>query len=265
MKKTLKTITVLIITLILAVSSLPMLFVSAEKYFDFNVTFPEEYNYKVFKSGDDLSELSKIVSKTEKELENYFNENDIKVFAIDEKQFSQVKISSYSDSFSKKVGEFSNYSKKELLELAESLFENAYIDNPEVTDVVKTKEGVFLKNFEMCNDNGGHYTFTQYVTVTDSKIYRFSVLAYIVLPQDLDEEIFETFYINKQREKAQKTDRIIIVAVILISLFVAIAVFLVIGIIKRLRKVQDEEITEQKPQEEQAKEEQIKENTEDNE
>ena len=35
--------------------------------------------------------------------------------------------------------------------------------------------------------------------------------------------------------------------------------------ISRLRKVQDEEITEQKPQEEQAKEEQIKENTEDNE
>ena len=117
----------------------------------------------------------------------------------------------------------------------------------------------------MCNDTDGDYTVTQYLTVTDSKVYRISVLAYIVLPQSLDEEIFETFSINSKREKVEKTNKIIIVAVILISLFVAIAVFLVIGIIKRLRKVQDEEITEQKPQEEQAKEEQIKENTEDNE
>lgn len=247
MKKFSKAIGILFVTLILTLSSFAMLPVSAEQYFDFNIEFPKENKYKVFKNGEDLSELSELVGQSEAYLENYFNENKILVFAIDEKQFSQVKISSYSNDFSVKVGEFSNYSKKELLKLAESLFENAYIENPNITDVVKTKEGVFLKNFEMCNDTDGDYTVTQYLTVTDSKVYRISVLAYIVYPQSLDEEIFETFSINKQREKAQKTDRIIIVAVILISLFLAVAVFLAVGIIKRLRKGDTQELDTNEP------------------
>ncbi|MDD6478924.1 MAG: hypothetical protein PUF48_03805 [Oscillospiraceae bacterium] len=233
MKKFLKIISVIL--LLTAIIALPLSAASGntEENSKFSITVPD--GYLIYSDADDLPELAEFLGLTEAKLENYLIDNKINFFAIEETRRAEIKVSMYKDEFSEKTLDFSLLNDKDILNLAESVFENSDIKNSNVTSLVKSKGTTFLKNNGVIKDGSGSYLVTQYVTVSDSYNISLSIIYSIMMPVSFEEEIFNSFSLGNKSASLPYSTLLFIGILVAIIFFAAVIVIAVIGVIKNLK------------------------------
>ena len=113
-----------ILTVVIVLISLLSLTVSAA---ELEYIISPGDSFTTVKSGENLSLIADELNMTADELNTYFNQNEIKYFAISKETKSQIKISVCSNDFSKKTSDI------------------AYLDNEALAE--------FAKSFDVSNDN----------------------------------------------------------------------------------------------------------------
>lgn len=233
MKKALKIIAVVLLIATFLTLPLNAEGGSTEKNAKFSITVPD--GYLIYSDADDLPELAEFLGLTEAKLENYLIDNKINFFAIEKTRRAEIKVSMYKDEFSEKTVDFSLLKDNDILNLAESLFENSDIENSNVTSLVKSKGTTFLKNNGVIKDNSGSYLVTQYVTVSDSHNISLSIIYSIMMPVSFEEEIFNSFSLGDKSDPLPYSTIFFIVVLVAIIFFAIVIVVAVIGVIKNLK------------------------------
>ena len=122
-------------------------------------------DFRVFWENDQNPQAAKILGLSGAELSEYMREQDIVFIATDESNTRQVRIRETADEFSRRAGDFSALSDKDILVLAPKL------TGAENCSVVKRDAQKFIFVEETLYDSGGEFTLTRYLTVADGKIY----------------------------------------------------------------------------------------------
>jgi len=162
---------------------------------------------------------------TPEAVEDYFITNNLLLFAADSDNSTQIKLSSYKDSFSEKILNFAYLEDSRLLELASGLFSETGEQSKSKVSVVENNGLKLLKRSEAHIDSGGKYVATVYVTVVNGEKYTLSVMS----EGDSETEITDTvlkslrIHINEKSEEIPLYLNILIFGGIIISAVVAIA------------------------------------------
>lgn len=217
----------ILLVFLVVIFSFGTLFVLAEDYGDFSVNLPSGYKYAL--KNDKKTEIADIVGVDEKALESYFQNSKLEYLAVNEDNTSQIKLSVGEDEFSKRIVSFNNLLDDQIIELANSFFTGSYETVTANSKIVKKQSFKYLKYSEKLTDSGGVYTVTQFVTVYDGKIYRFSVSYTNAQGEGFDEEIFDGFELKEKRENNSLLKTLLIAGVLVFS---AVIIFAVVGIVK---------------------------------
>jgi len=202
-------------------------FVSAKDYGDFSINLPKGYKYAL--KNDKKTEIADIVGVSKKEIENYFSDGKLEFLAVNSDNTSQIKLSVLEDDFSKKIVSFNNLDDNRLLQLANSFFTGSYDNVTANAKVVENNNHKYLKYSEKLTDSGGQYTVTQFITVYNGKIYRFSVSFTAKQGESFDNEIFKGFMLKEKNENSLVLKTVLIFGVLVFS---AVIIFAIFGIVK---------------------------------
>ena len=195
--------------------------------FDYSISL--DSNYTVAKYGENLDALSKKMGVTTQELTTYFEENSLVYAAISNDAKTQIKISVIENALTD-VSDISQLSDNALNEFAKSI-------SQENTEIVVNNNRKFVCSKTTSEDKGGTYTITQYSTIFDQKIVSF--IGYNDGNTTSQEIItaFESFSLNEidSHLNNKSLNLSIIIVIIGIVAFVAIAVVMIIGIVRRIK------------------------------
>lgn len=197
---------------------------------DFNFSVSLNSNFTAAKHNEDLEPLAKKMGVTTKQLNSYFKENSLVYLAISNDAKTQIKVS-VTNNVSKDVTDISQLSDKAINEFAKTVSKGDY-------EIIKNGDRKFVCTKNVLEDKNGTYTATQYTTIFDKSIVSF--IGYND-GDDTSKEItnaFKSFTLSSEVSKQPKEKNItllIMLAIIGIVFFTAVATVMSIGIIKNLR------------------------------
>lgn len=227
-----------IITLLLSLILLiPQICVSADSdRSEFSINTGENFT-AVYEWDEDKSDAAKKLGMSEEKLQDYFDENDVLMVAVNDDNTAQLRLSKYDNEFSELAYDISLLSDDEISELSKS------ITGTDASTSLEESNGIsFITFSETHNDSGGTYTATQYITVFEGDIYRLSCYNQGDKQSDEMKNIFSTLKLNGEtRHSIPLWQTLLIIAGI--AVFAAVAAAMIIGIIKD-RKTPDTEETE---------------------
>lgn len=184
--------------------------------------------------GDDLTRISSELDMTADELNTYFNQNGIEYFAISKDTKSQIKISTFSNDFSKQVVDISLLDDAALDEFAKTFDVNS-------DSIIENNDRKFIcvKSTEKSGEST--YTVTQYITIFNNQMVYFT--GYNPGENTTGEitAAFDTFELNTPSDNI---NLYLILVVSGIVVFSVVGVIMVIGIIKLRNSREVEEIEE---------------------
>lgn len=184
--------------------------------------------------GDDLTQISSELDMTADELNTYFNQNGIEYFAISKDTKSQIKISTFSNDFSKQVVDISLLDDAALDEFAKTFDVNS-------DSIIENNDRKFIcvKNIEKSGENT--YTVTQYITIFNNQMVYFT--GYNPGENTTSEitAVFDTFELNTPSDNINLYLALIISGIVVFSV---VGVVMIIGIIKLRNSKEVEEIEE---------------------
>lgn len=177
--------------------------------------------------GDDLSGIADKLNMTTDELNVYFNKNSILYLAVSDDTKTQIRLSAFTDNFSSAVADISLLDDDGLREFKEAV--SADNENAFFTESADGRKFIAVKS--TLQDSGGTYTVTQYITICNNKTFYFSGYNE---GSDTSDDINSAFKSLTLREIPVDTnyDTYITLIIIGIVIFSALAIFLVIDIIR---------------------------------
>ena len=217
-----------IITIVAVVLLLLNLNVSAA---NFEYTLSPGDNFTSATYGDDLSEIAEKLGMTTDKLNSYFSKNGLLYLAVSDDAKTQIRLSAFTDNFSSAVGDISNLDQEGLQE-----FKNSVSEDSENIFYIQSNDGrKFIATKSTLQDSGGIYTVTQYITVCDSQIFYLSCYNEGEETSSEVQSVFENFKLNsiEPQSSSNVLNFIIIPGIVIFSV---IAVVMMIGIIKSIKK-----------------------------
>lgn len=196
--------------------------VSASSY-EYSIT-PSE-NFVSVKSGDDMSVIAKKLNMTTAEFNSYFNDNGLIYFAISDDTKSQIKISAFSDNFSSEVGDILRLDDAALNEFAKTISTDS--ENP--AQVIQSNGRNFIYTTHTLDNNDNVYTITQYITICNNKTFYFTGYNSGENTSKEISDAFKSFTLSEQQDTNSWYSTLIIIGIVLFS---ALAVIMIIGIIR---------------------------------
>ena len=181
--------------------------------------------------GEDTKKICDVLKLTEKELSNICKENYITYFAINKNNTKQIKLTEKETEFSKKIGNLTHLSDDTALILTEE----ALIPEGVSGQVVNKNGQKFVKTEVETNDSGGKFIITNFITVSDKKLYTLSFYTNSSLDTSYIEDIFETFNEDGFYNEKEASSPIIYVIWIGIILLIISAAFIIYTIIKDIK------------------------------
>ena len=181
--------------------------------------------------GEDTKKICDVLKLTEKELSNICKENYITYFAINKNNTKQIKLTEKETEFSKKIGNLTHLSDDTALILTEE----ALIPEGVSGQVVNKNGQKFVKTEVETNDSGGKFIITNFITVSDKKLYTLSFYTNSSLDTSYIEDIFETFNEDSFYNEKEASSPIIYVIWIGIILLIISAAFIIYTIIKDIK------------------------------
>lgn len=181
--------------------------------------------------GEDTEKICDVLKLTEKELSNICKENYITYFAINKNNTKQIKLTEKETEFSKKIGNLTHLSDDTALILTEE----ALIPEGVSGQVVNKNGQKFVKTEVETNDSGGKFIITNFITVSDKKLYTLSFYTNSSLDTSYIEDIFETFNEDGFYNEKEASSPIIYVIWIGIILLIISAAFIIYTIIKDIK------------------------------
>ncbi len=195
---------------------------------DFELKLGKEYT--VARSEEALGELSRIIGMKEAELREYFEQNDLLLLAANEDNSSQVRLSVSDNDFAELIGNLTGLGDGEIEEVAKELTAETQ------SYTVKENNGdKFIVITETLRDSGGVYTATQFCTVKSGVMYQLSFYNAGDKTADSVYTAFESFKITPPEDTAFPP-WVTVSAVFGIAVFTAIAVVLIIDVVKDIKK-----------------------------
>ena len=184
--------------------------------------------------GDDLTQISSELDMTADELNTYFNQNGIEYFAISKDTKAQIKISTFSNDFSKQVVDISLLDDAALEEFAKTFDVNS-------DSIIENNDRKFIcvKSSEKSGENT--YTVTQYITIFNNQMVYFTGYN---PGENTTSEItaaFDTFELNTPSDNINLYLALIISGIVVFSV---VGVVMIIGIIKLRNSREVEEFEE---------------------
>lgn len=184
---------------------------------DFTVGYPE----------GDLNELSEIIGKSKDELKGYCESNGVLFIAVNADNTIQIRLSAFKSEFSVKAGDIHSLDSEGL-----SLFAETLSSDTDYT-VFETQNTTFLKFTANLSDSGGDYTSTQYVTLSNGKVYQLSCYNSGNTESPDIKSAAESFSVGKNT--ASNLRQKVLIAAVLIAL-AGVIVAMAVGIIKDLKR-----------------------------
>lgn len=189
-------------------------------------------NFVSAKSGDDLTEISEKLNMTTDDLNTYFNKNGLLYLAVSADTKTQVRLSAFTDNFSSAVSDISHLDDKALDEFISAVSEE---DEGGCEVVVNNgRKYIVVKN--TLKDSGGIYTVTQYITICNSKTFYFAGYNEGENTSDVINTLFKSFTLQEKPLDTPDYTIPTIFIIIGIAVFSALAIIMVIGIIKSYLK-----------------------------
>ncbi len=217
-----------IFAVIVTILTLLCINVNASSY-EFNIALGTDFTSA--QSGDNLDDIAQKLNMTTDELNSFFNKNGLLYLAVSSDAKTQIRLSAFTDNFSSAAIDIANLQKGQLTE-----FKNAVSGDNDNSFVTQGKDGrKFISVKNTLHDSGGIYTVTQYITIYDSKTFYLSCYNEGTDTSSEVQSVFESFEL-KSINSSQNNNNIFILIVIGITFFTAIAVTMIIGIIKIKRK-----------------------------
>ena len=216
-----------ILAVIVIILSLLCISVSASSY-EFALSLGAGFTSA--QSGDNLDDIAQKLNMTTDELNSFFNKNGLLYLAVSNDTKTQIRLSAFTDNFSSAAVDIANLQDDQLTE-----FKHAVSGDNENTDLTQGRNGrkfIVVKN--TLQDSGGVYTVTQYITVCDSKTFYLSCYNDGSDTSNEVRSIFEGFELNAVSQ-AKSNNTIFILIACGITVFTAVAVIMLIGIIKTKR------------------------------
>lgn len=189
-------------------------------------------NFSSVKNGEDLTAVSQKLNMSTDELNAYFNKNGLIYLAVSDDAKSQIKISEFTDNFSSAVNDMSELDETALNEFRSAIDNN----NSGNAKVVLNNDRKFISVKSTRIDSGGTYTVTQYITICNSKTIYF---AGYNEGTDTSGEILSAFESFQIQEIPVATRSFAVPTVFIfvgIVVFLAIAIIMIIGILKTFIK-----------------------------
>lgn len=203
-----------------------------------------------FLYSENKQKVCEILESDEKALDNYCEKNNILQFAVNEDNTKQIKLLSYENEFSKATVDFDFFSKKELEENMGNIV--GHKEKRPLHSVVTVGEQSFIKTDYSDMDINGAFSFTQYYTVQNSKIYCLVFLTNEGNDTSHIKGVFDDFAKNeifsKENSGTKSEDRnttIIIVAIVAVSVLALAILITVIKDIMKPKKSHKEEIEQE--------------------
>lgn len=185
-------------------------------------------NFTSAQYGDDLTQISGKLNMTADQLNTYFNKNGLVYLAVSDDAKTQIRISAFTDNFSSAVSDISLLDDETLNE-----FMNAVSNADDGTVcVLSNNERKYIQVRNTLKDSGGIYTVTQYITICDNKTFYVSCYND---GEDTSSEVqtaFESLHINAISPQKSNYTLPSVLTIVGIVVFSAIAIIMVIGIIK---------------------------------
>lgn len=200
--------------------------VSAASY-EYNLSTGDDFTCVGY--GDDMTDIAQKLNMTADELNAYFNKNGLLYLAVSDDTSTQIRLSAFTDNFSSAVCDISHLNEEQLNE-----FMNSISDNSETGCTVTDNNGrKYVTVTNTLNDSGGVYTVTQYVTICDSKTFYLSCYNNGTETSEQVKNIFNNFSLNSvTTEKNGFAIKFVFITAGIV-LFLGLAVFTVIGIVKK--------------------------------
>lgn len=213
---------------ILAVAAVILILVSlcvCAAGYEYTISPSEQFT--AVNHGDDLSGIADKLNMTTDELNGYFNKNSILYLAVSDDTKTQIRLSAFTDNFSSAVADISLLDDDGLREFKEAV--SADNENAFFTESADGRKFIAVKS--TLQDSGGTYTVTQYITICNNKTFYFSGYNE---GSDTSDDINSAFKSLALREIPVDTnyDTYITLIIIGIVIFSALAIFLVIDIIR---------------------------------
>jgi len=206
---------------------------------DYKISIPENFS-KAYKE-DSKGDIAEKFNMSEKELETYFDENNIELLAVNDDLTEQIKVSIYEDDFSKSVENISRLGDDDIASIAEKMVDDTNIKY----DIYRVNGITYIKLTENRKDSGGNYVATQFITVSSGKLYNISF-------NNAGEALIDDFYgvigsfkIETKNELSVKTIVLTVVFAVFIAVFCAVIVVMILGIIKDKKKAKEEDTPEE--------------------
>ena len=187
--------------------------------------------------GDDLTQISSELDTTADELNTYFDKNGIEYFAVSKDTKAQIKISTYSNEFSKKVSDISLLDEDALVEFAKTF--NAGSNN-----IINNNDRKFICLINNQEYSDGLYTVTQFITICDNKIVHFTGYNDGDKTSQEITEAFDTFTLNHPASNDNSTNYTlwIVLSIVGVVVFGVAAILIIVSIIKLKNTKEEEEI-----------------------
>ncbi len=185
-------------------------------------------NFTTAQHGDDLTEISQKLNMSADDLNSYFNKNGLIYLAVSDDAKTQIRLSAFTDNFSSAVNDIAYLDDVGITEFVNAVSEDA--QNPAVTIINNDRKFVCVKSTH--KDSGGIYTVTQYITICNNKTF---YLAGYNEGEDTSADItaaFESFYLSEKEMPTPNYTLPIILIIIGITVFLTLAVLMIIGIIR---------------------------------
>lgn len=197
---------------------------------DFSISISDSFT-TVYEWDKSKSNAANKLGMSETELENYFEENDVVMMAVNSDNTSQLRLSRYKNDFSELTYNLSLLSDNEIKELISSITETKAEIN-----VIENNGLTYITFSETHKDSGGTYTATHYITVFGGEIYRLSCYNPGSSQSDEMIHIFSSLKINKKVEAASVPAWQTLLLILGISVFTAVGAAMIIRIIKERKK-----------------------------
>lgn len=218
-----------ILALTLMLMALLTVTVSAADY-EYSITAGSDFI--TAQNDDDLTEISKKLNMTVSEVSSYFNKNGLLYLAVSDDIRTQIRISAFTDNFSSTVNDISQLDDNALHEFMSAVSE----DDDSTCELVTNNGRKFIMVKDTLNYSQGVYTVTQYITICSNKTFYF---AGYNDGQDTSPQIksaFESFTLQEVLPEAPNFTLYTVLIISGIVLFAAVAVIMIIGIIKARSK-----------------------------
>ena len=216
-----------ILAVFIIILSILYINVSASSY---EFTLSLGAGFTTAQSGDNLDDIAQKLNMTTDELNSFFNKNGLLYLAVSEDAKTQIRLSAFTDNFSSAAIDIANLQEDQLTEFKSTV--NGDRDNSFFVEGKNGRKFIAVKN--TLQDSGGVYTVTQYVTVCAGKTFYLACYNEGTDTSSEVQSIFEGFEL-KSTNSTQNSNTLFILIPIGIAVFTAIAIIMIIGIIKAKR------------------------------